>query len=229
VLGADPGYPLATGDHARQVKCLVGGDCQAEGEDVAAVVAFAILWIQAAEVVGIVEHPVPVECGITSQKGAQTEKTCSAGTDGVYPPVDVKRPPIWGDAGEDAAIDDRDEVRISNCIEDPAWPGAVNATDEDVAVQRGSYALRTDQANGQGAYGEARCCVAVGHCTLGDGYLARPPLCIPGSGVEGTVQVAFLDAVMVDEDDVADAQPGKGLGDHAANTAQPDDANPDSG
>jgi len=47
--------------------------------------------------------------------------------------------------------------------------------------------------------------------------------------VEGAVQVAQLDVVVVDEDDVGDTHPGQSLGDEASHTSEPDEANSGSG
>src|SRR5713226_7084477 len=107
--------------------------------------ALPVLCAQPAEVVRVVKQPVSVQRGVTSQKRAQAEQAGPAGADGVYTPVDVKRPPVRGDAGEDSAVDDRDEVGVCDRVEDPAGPGTVDTGDQDVAVERGGSGLGVEQ------------------------------------------------------------------------------------
>ena len=68
-----------------------------------------------------------------------------------------------------------------------------------------------------------------GDPALGDCDLAARRRASARGCVEGAVEVAFLDAVMVDEDDVADSHSRERLGDDAADAAEPDDADPVAG
>ena len=60
----------------------------------------------------------------------------------------------------------------------------------------------------------------------GDAHLVGAGLRGVGGAVQGAVQIALFEPVVVDEGDVADPHSGQRLDDDAADATEPDDADP---
>ena len=189
---------------------------EAEGEHVASSVALPVGLRKVREVVGVVKLAGALKGDIAAQERTETVEAGAASGHRVDTPIHVKRAAVLVGSRQNPAIDDGDEVTVCDEVEDGARPGPVNARDENIAVQGGGQTLRGQDAR-RYRFGvkDARGVTDLGG-PLGDGDLGQVLVDVLRPRVEGSVEVARLDDVVIDVGDVLDAEPVERLGNDAA-------------
>src|SRR6266508_6749436 len=127
------------------------------------------------------------------------------------------------DAGEDAAVDDWDEMAIAEHVEHEAGPRPVDAGDDGVAVECSGKPLVAEHAVGHWPCDESRRRRGRHGAAGGDVNLEGAGDGVGHDGAKGAVEVAELDAVVVDEYELFDPGPRERLGDDAADRPEPND------
>ena len=122
----------------------------------------------------------------------------------------------------DAGLNHGDQVADGKVVDEVASDGFIGATENDVAIGKGTVGLGVSERN---RHGDKFIHRAIG-TTLEvlSGEVDLVPSHIPWARVDKAIEVVRLDAIHVDEDDATDPNPAHGFGGEGSDTAQTDDS-----
>src|SRR6266498_2317641 len=114
-------------------------------------------------------------------------------------PVDMQERSGFGNPRQDAPVDHRDQMSVSDLVEDVPRPRPINATDEYIAIERRAEPVACQERFRHSGDSEVVCCMCLTDKPFRNCDLAESIIGIRWKGAECPIKIALLDPVVVDE------------------------------